>query len=266
MWKYFSSSNGGLTGRETKLLLPELEQHCRSYNQCDLRLARGSKGCPPSVTFSSLIPTVRAGLRPPQVRDQVVAKARQYHSGELCILIRLESPTESSATSDFDHCYDLLPIRNAKNEGPCHGSAEEGPGPTSRRILRGVQFPSAANAEGATPCDGGPFKRGEHHGDFRPPCAWLMSFTQDLRPARSQYAILTTPMCHQTDFVLATVLELGMFTGVSALALHEATRQTGAEIVTADVSEKYLKIAEDAFKRHGATDRIRVIRGDCLQV
>jgi predicted O-methyltransferase YrrM len=63
-----------------------------------------------------------------------------------------------------------------------------------------------------------------------------------------------------------TVLELGTFTGVGALAFHEATKHTNAEIVTVDVSEKYLKIAEDAFKRHRATNRIRVIKGNCLNV
>jgi predicted O-methyltransferase YrrM len=62
------------------------------------------------------------------------------------------------------------------------------------------------------------------------------------------------------------VLELGTFTGVSALALHEATKDNNAEIVTIDVSEKYLAIANDAFKRHGASDRIRLIKGNCLNV
>ncbi|KAL2783447.1 S-adenosyl-L-methionine-dependent methyltransferase [Aspergillus keveii] len=77
-------------------------------------------------------------------------------------------------------------------------------------------------------------------------CAWLMSLTQVLRPAR--------------------VLELGTFTGVGALAFYEATKRTNAEIVTVDMSEKYLRIAKDAFKRHGATDRITVIKGNCLNV
>jgi predicted O-methyltransferase YrrM len=63
-----------------------------------------------------------------------------------------------------------------------------------------------------------------------------------------------------------TVLELGTFTGVGALAFHEATKQTKAEIVTVDMSDKYLRIAEDAFRRHGATDRIRAIKGNCLTV
>ncbi|KAL4919688.1 S-adenosyl-L-methionine-dependent methyltransferase [Aspergillus aurantiobrunneus] len=77
-------------------------------------------------------------------------------------------------------------------------------------------------------------------------CAWLMSFAQVLRPHR--------------------VLELGAFTGISSLALHEATKHTNTEIVTIDLSEKYLKIDEDAFRRQGATDRIRAIKGNCLEV
>jgi caffeoyl-CoA O-methyltransferase len=62
------------------------------------------------------------------------------------------------------------------------------------------------------------------------------------------------------------VLELGTFTGVSALALHEATKDINAEIVTIDMSQKYLAIAKEAFKRHGADDRIRAIQGNCLQM
>ncbi|EAW15303.1 O-methyltransferase [Aspergillus clavatus NRRL 1] len=77
-------------------------------------------------------------------------------------------------------------------------------------------------------------------------CAWLMSFTQVLAPKR--------------------VLELGTFTGVSALIFHEATKKTQAEIVSMDMSETYLKYAEDAFRRHGATDRIRTVQGPCLEM
>jgi tRNA1(Val) A37 N6-methylase TrmN6 len=62
------------------------------------------------------------------------------------------------------------------------------------------------------------------------------------------------------------VLELGTFTGVSALAFYEATRDTKAEIISIDVSEKFLKIANDAFTRHRATDRIHTIQGECLKM
>jgi hypothetical protein len=33
-----------------------------------------------------------------------------------------------------------------------------------------------------------------------------------------------------------------------------------------DMSEKYLKYAEEAFRRHGATDRISTIQGPCLEM
>ncbi|GAB1210892.1 hypothetical protein ATERTT37_000002 [Aspergillus terreus] len=62
------------------------------------------------------------------------------------------------------------------------------------------------------------------------------------------------------------VLELGTFTGVSALAFYEATKDTLAEIITIDISERFLKIAQDAFNRYGATDRIHVVQGACLQM
>lgn len=62
------------------------------------------------------------------------------------------------------------------------------------------------------------------------------------------------------------MLELGTFTGVSALAFYEATKDTLAEIITIDISERFLKIAQDAFNRYGATDRIHVVQGACLQM
>ncbi|KAF7597142.1 hypothetical protein BBP40_009480 [Aspergillus hancockii] len=77
-------------------------------------------------------------------------------------------------------------------------------------------------------------------------CAWLMSFALASRPRR--------------------ILELGTFTGVSTLAFYEGTRKTKAEIITVDMSEEYLQIAETAFRRHGATDRIQTIRGPCLEI
>ncbi|KAI9372464.1 S-adenosyl-L-methionine-dependent methyltransferase [Aspergillus egyptiacus] len=77
-------------------------------------------------------------------------------------------------------------------------------------------------------------------------CAWLMGFARALNPAR--------------------VLELGTFTGVSTLSFYEGTRRRRAEITTVDLSEMYLRIAEEAFRRYDAMDRIRVVRGDCLEV
>ncbi|KAI1977170.1 hypothetical protein LOZ53_001736 [Ophidiomyces ophidiicola] len=77
-------------------------------------------------------------------------------------------------------------------------------------------------------------------------CAWLMSITQMLAPTR--------------------VLELGTFTGVSALAFYEATRKTQAEIISMDMSEKYLGYANDAFALYGANDRITTVKGPCLDL
>lgn len=64
----------------------------------------------------------------------------------------------------------------------------------------------------------------------------------------------------------SVVLELGTFTGVSAIAFYEATKKTQAEIATIDLSETYLKYAEDAFRQYGMTDRIKTIKGPCLDM
>ncbi|OOQ90410.1 putative O-methyltransferase [Penicillium brasilianum] len=77
-------------------------------------------------------------------------------------------------------------------------------------------------------------------------CSWLLSFTRALRPKR--------------------ILELGTFTGVSALVFYEATKEGTAEIVSMDMSEKYLEFAQDAFRRYGADERIKTVQGPCLDM
>ncbi|KAL4956621.1 S-adenosyl-L-methionine-dependent methyltransferase [Aspergillus filifer] len=77
-------------------------------------------------------------------------------------------------------------------------------------------------------------------------CAWLMSFTRAVRPRR--------------------ILELGAFTGVSTLCFYEGSRRTAAQIVSLDLSEEYLQIAEKAFQKYGADDRIQTMKGPCLKL
>ncbi|KAF5014636.1 hypothetical protein F66182_14307 [Fusarium sp. NRRL 66182] len=60
-------------------------------------------------------------------------------------------------------------------------------------------------------------------------CAYLMSTARTLRPKR--------------------ILELGTFTGVMSLALYEATRDIGSEIVTLDIEKEFIAIAKDAFQK-----------------
>ncbi|KAL4972978.1 S-adenosyl-L-methionine-dependent methyltransferase [Aspergillus desertorum] len=77
-------------------------------------------------------------------------------------------------------------------------------------------------------------------------CAWLMSFARALRPKR--------------------ILELGTFTGISTLAFYEGTRKAASQIISLDLSEEYLQIAEEAFRRYGADDRIQTLKGPCLEL
>jgi protein-L-isoaspartate O-methyltransferase len=100
-------------------------------------------------------------------------------------------------------------------------------------------------------------------------CSWLMSFTQALRPKRSRLFHSKAPIPidrgPSTEKV-TTVLELGTFTGVSALVFYEATNEAQAEIVSIDMSETYLKYAQDAFRRYGADHRIKTVKGPCLDM
>lgn len=50
-----------------------------------------------------------------------------------------------------------------------------------------------------------------------------------------------------------------------SLALYEATRDIGSEIVTLDIEKEFIAIAQDAFQKYQAVDRIKIVEGDCIQ-
>ena len=57
------------------------------------------------------------------------------------------------------------------------------------------------------------------------------------------------------------VLELGTFTGFSAMAWYEGTKTTKAEIVTLDIRSEVLESTKKALKEHGVEDRITLVEG-----
>jgi predicted O-methyltransferase YrrM len=71
--------------------------------------------------------------------------------------------------------------------------------------------------------------------------AWMIFTAKDRRPKR--------------------VLEIGCFSGYSALAWYEGTRDTQAEIVTLELSPKMIAASRQAFKKYGVEDRVRLIEG-----
>ncbi len=56
------------------------------------------------------------------------------------------------------------------------------------------------------------------------------------------------------------ILDLGTFTGFSALSLAEGTSKNG-KVITADVNEDYLKIAKRYFEKHPDGSKISVFHG-----
>ena len=58
-----------------------------------------------------------------------------------------------------------------------------------------------------------------------------------------------------------TVLEVGTFTGFSALAWYEGTRATKAEIISLDVRHDVVEYTTRFLKEVGVDDRISVIEG-----
>ena len=65
--------------------------------------------------------------------------------------------------------------------------------------------------------------------------------------------------------LLIPVLELGTYTGFSAVAWYEGTRATNAEIVTLDLPSEGLKNTRKYFKELAVDDRITVIEGPAAE-
>ncbi|KAL8953258.1 MAG: hypothetical protein Q9222_000863 [Ikaeria aurantiellina] len=78
----------------------------------------------------------------------------------------------------------------------------------------------------------------------------VLPFTPDLAKKVSEY-------CEKHS----EVLEIGTFTGFSALAWYEGTKATEAEIVTLDIQSEILKTTSTLFKELGVDDRITLVEG-----
>ncbi|KAI1081039.1 O-methyltransferase [Whalleya microplaca] len=61
------------------------------------------------------------------------------------------------------------------------------------------------------------------------------------------------------------VLEIGCYTGYSAMAWHESTKQTNAEIITLELDKKMIAASRRTFDTYGLNDRVKLIEGDALQ-
>lgn len=57
------------------------------------------------------------------------------------------------------------------------------------------------------------------------------------------------------------VLEIGCYTGYSALTWHEATVGTGAEIISLELDPKMIAASKRTFSRYDIEDRVQLIEG-----
>ncbi|KAL9611871.1 MAG: hypothetical protein Q9167_003525 [Letrouitia subvulpina] len=57
------------------------------------------------------------------------------------------------------------------------------------------------------------------------------------------------------------VLEIGCFTGYSALAWYESTQATKAEIITLELDAKMIAASRRTFDKYGLNDRVTLIEG-----
>jgi len=75
--------------------------------------------------------------------------------------------------------------------------------------------------------------------------AWMIFTAKDRKPKR--------------------VLEIGAFSGYSALAWYEGTKDTQAEIVTLELSPKMIAASRQTFAKYGVEDRVKLIEGPADQ-
>ncbi|KAK8043256.1 o-methyltransferase domain-containing protein [Apiospora phragmitis] len=61
------------------------------------------------------------------------------------------------------------------------------------------------------------------------------------------------------------VLEIGCFSGYSALAWYEGTKDTQAEIITLELSPKMIAASRKAFEEYGVEDRVKLVEGPADQ-
>jgi predicted O-methyltransferase YrrM len=71
--------------------------------------------------------------------------------------------------------------------------------------------------------------------------AWMIFTAKDRKPKR--------------------VLEIGSFSGYSALAWYEGTKDTQAEIITLELSPKMIAASRQTFAKYGVGDRVKLIEG-----
>ncbi|ROW17648.1 hypothetical protein VPNG_00858 [Cytospora leucostoma] len=75
--------------------------------------------------------------------------------------------------------------------------------------------------------------------------AWMIFTAKDRKPKR--------------------VLEIGAYSGYSALAWYEGTRDTQAEIVTLELSPKMIAASRQTFEKYGVGDRVTLVEGPADQ-
>ncbi|KAI5860468.1 O-methyltransferase [Durotheca rogersii] len=61
------------------------------------------------------------------------------------------------------------------------------------------------------------------------------------------------------------ILEIGSYSGYSALAWHESTQQTGADIVTLELDKNMIAATRRTLEKYALSDRVALIEGDASE-
>lgn len=67
------------------------------------------------------------------------------------------------------------------------------------------------------------------------------------------------------DRKLKRILEIGCYSGYSALAWYEGTRDTQAEIITLELSQVMIDTSRKTFNKYNVNDRVKLIEGPAAE-
>lgn len=87
--------------------------------------------------------------------------------------------------------------------------------------------------------------------------ATMKFLAEHQRAKRSTLSPFPQPKCE----LIKSVLEIGCYTGYSAMAWYESTVSTKAEIITLELDPKMIAASRKVFDRYGLNDRVKLIEG-----
>ncbi|KAL4756176.1 O-methyltransferase [Aspergillus foveolatus] len=92
----------------------------------------------------------------------------------------------------------------------------------------------------------------------------MLNFTKEQVVLVGEYcSSYSSPFPHSVQEQLTLTGKFSSEESVMAPSPSQCTRKAACQIINLDLSERYLQIAQEAFHRYGADDRIQTLKGPC---